>query len=90
VDPPCQPKLKKDKLWNLILKLLILNFFMNSGSAIFPELVTVTFIGIRSSNFLHADPPDPPSSYILLMVNPLLLIGVIIVELTNRIANHNQ
>jgi len=31
----------------------------NSGCAIFPELVTVTFIGIKSSIFLHADPPDP-------------------------------
>jgi len=26
-------------------------FFTDSGSAIIPELVTVTFIGIRSSNF---------------------------------------
>jgi len=26
-------------------------FFIISGSAILPELVTVTFIGIRSSNF---------------------------------------
>jgi len=34
------------------------NFFMIFGSAMFLELVTVTFIGIRSSNFLHADTPD--------------------------------
>jgi len=33
---------------------------MISGSAIFPELLTVTFNGIRSSIiFLHADTPDP-------------------------------
>jgi len=45
-------QVKKGKLWNLILKLLvqIVTFFMISGSVILPELVTVTFIGIRSSN----------------------------------------
>jgi len=33
---------------------------MDSGTAIFPELVMVTFIGIRSSNFFtRADNPDP-------------------------------
>jgi len=32
---------------------------MISGSAIFPELVTGTFIGIGPSNFFHADTPDP-------------------------------
>jgi len=42
--------------------------FTNFGSAIFPELVVVTyFIGIRSSIFLHADPPDSTT-----LINPLI------------------
>jgi len=41
---------------------------MNSGSATFPELVTVTLIGIRSPNFLHADTPDPTT---LIYIYPL-------------------
>jgi len=42
------------KLWNLILKAASVNsniVFMISGSAVLSELVTVTFTGIRSSNF---------------------------------------
>jgi len=47
--------MKKGKLWNLILNLLNVNtniYIIITCSHIYPELVIVTFIGIRSHHIL--------------------------------------
>jgi len=46
---------------------------MNFGSAIFPELVTVTVMASDHPIFLHADPPDTTLMHALYVIN--ILIG---------------